>query len=915
MDALAIVGANGRIISSSRQWPALSADVSERDYFRALVLDASRKTLISGPIQNKVTGAWIVSLAQRLSAPNGAFAGLVIGTITLEHFEKFFQSISLQEGSAVALVRQDGTLFARYPRTEQVGRIIPLGSGRKNGSDLPVFHIDSPFDGQKRIVSVKPLASYPLAIAVSQTEASALKSWRNIADHSNAMALVRTFVVLAMALAASRWWQRQRTLTQQLRLQNLRFDSAVNNMSQGLCFFDGAQRLVMCNRRYLEMYGLDPERVHPGTTLREIVDLRFAAGSCPAMSREEYLAWRDRISVQDKPSDTTVELKDGRVFEISHRPMPDGGWVATHEDISERQRLNARLEQNLRLLGERTSLLQAVIDNFPGGIGFFDRDLRIVLCNERAKSMLDLPGELFADGPPLLEDVLRFNAARGEYGPGDAEQQVAEKLALAKNRTTYRFERARPDGTVLDVRGKPVDNGGFITTYMDITDRCRSEAKIAHMAHHDSLTGLANRVLLHERLARALAQARPGESVALHLIDLDRFKAVNDSLGHPVGDVLLRQVAGRLRPLLRSCDTIARMGGDEFAIVQAGVRSPGDAGSLAQRVVEAVRDPYQVDGHEVVIGASIGVALGPDHGADPAELIRNADLSLYEVKGSGRGGYRFFEAAMHERMQTRRAMEVDLRTALGRGELALYYQPLVNTESKQINGFEALIRWHHPREGTIPPDRFMPLAEETGLMIAIGEWTLREACATAAKWPSQLRVAVNLSPAQFRSPALPAAIVRALAASGLAAERLELEINEMALWEDMQAALDILYRLRGLGVRIALDDFGTGHSSLNFLQSFPFDRIKIDRSFVSDITESVGSLKIVRAVTTLAQGLGMNTTVEGVERADQVAAATAEGCTEMQGFLFGRPVPSQELDELLRSQCREAEPSQVTEAA
>jgi diguanylate cyclase (GGDEF)-like protein len=529
--------------------------------------------------------------------------------------------------------------------------------------------------------------------------------------------------------------------------------------------------------------------------------------------------------------------------------------------------------------------------------------------------MLDLPEKLFADGPPLLEDVLRFNAARGECGPGDVEQQVGEKLALAKNRTTYRFERARPDGTVLDVRGKPVDNGGFITTYMDITDRCRSEAKIAHMAHHDALTGLANRVLLNERLARALAHARPGGSVALHLIDLDRFKAVNDSLGHPVGDVLLCQVAGRLRPLLRSCDTIARMGGDEFAIVQAGVRSLGDAGSLAQRVIEAVSEPYQIDGHEVVIGASVGIALGPDHGADAAELIRNADLSLYEVKGSGRGSYRFFEPAMDERMQRRRAMEVDLRTALSRGEFALYYQPLVNAETKHINGCEALIRWHHPREGTIPPDRFMPLAEETGLMIAIGEWTLREACATASKWPPHLRVAVNLSPAQFRSPALLAAIALALASSGLPAERLEFEINEMALWEDMHSALDILYRLRGLGVRIAMDDFGTGHSSLNFLQSFPFDRIKIDRSFVKDITESVGSVKIVRAVATLAQGLGMDTTVEGVERADQMAAAMAEGCTEMQGFLFGRPMPSHELDELLRAQCREADVAGVTEAA
>lgn len=906
IDAIAVIGSNGKLANSSRYWPIPDIDVSDRDYFRVLEANAKLETFIGKPTQNRLTGEWSIYLARRLSTGSGDFAGLVLGTITLEHLERFFQAISLQEGSAVALLRDDGMLLARYPRSEQLGHIFPLRAN-KGGGEIPATQpVESPVDGQLRFVSARHLASYPLWIVVSRTEESVLQSWRSLAEQFTSMALARALFVLFLAWAASRWWHKQRRLTRELRQQNLRFDSALNNMSQGLCFFDGAQRLIVCNNRYVEMYRLDPQRVRPGITLREIVDLRFESGAFPAMSREEYLAWRDSIAVSDKPSDTTIELKDGRTLEIHHRPMSDGGWVATHDDISDRQKLNCRLEQNLKLLGERTSLLQAIIDNFPGGIGFFDRDLRIVLCNERAKAILDLPERLFADGPPLLEDVLRFNALRGEYGPGDVENQVATKLALARDRTTYHFERERQDGTVLDVRGLPIDNGGFITTYMDITERYCSEAKIAHMARHDALTDLGNRVLLNERLEYLMTRVSRGEIVAVHLVDLDRFKAVNDTLGHPAGDKLLRLVADRLRPLVRDTDMIARMGGDEFAIVQVALGTPGDAASLAHRVIEAVSKPYDIDGHHLVIGASVGIALAPGDGSSPEVLIRNADLSLYHAKSNGRGTFSFFEPQMDARMQARHAMEIDLRNALARGEFELYYQPMVGLDSNEIRGFEALIRWHHPQNGTVRPDAFIPLAEETGLINPIGEWTIREACATAARWPGGLRVAVNLSPAQFRSPGLANLIVSALTASGLAPERLELEINEMALWEEMEVALDILYQLRGLGVRIAMDDFGTGHSSLNYLQSFPFDRIKIDRSFVKDITDHAGSHRIVRAIAMLAQGFGMETTVEGVENTGQLDAVKSEGCTEMQGFLFSRALPSSEIERLFFSERRDA---------
>jgi diguanylate cyclase (GGDEF)-like protein len=522
-----------------------------------------------------------------------------------------------------------------------------------------------------------------------------------------------------------------------LRSRNLQFDLAVNNMSQGLCFFDGEQRLVVCNDRYLEMYGLDPAQIRPGATLGEIIDLRFQVGSFAKMPKGEYRAWRNSIAISNISSDTIVELENGRIFEIRHRPMAGGGWVATHEDITERQLLKRELEHNNKLLRERTSLLQAIVDNFPGGIGYYDDNLRVIVCNDRAKEILDLPERFFADGPPLLEDLLRFNALRDEYGPGNAEEQVSTKLALAANRITYHFERQRPNGVVLDVRGVPIEGGGFLTTYMDVTERTRSAAKIAHMASHDSLTDLSNRVLLNERLDTALKLAGRGPGVALHLIDLDRFKAVNDTLGHPIGDKLLQSVADRLRALVRETDTIARMGGDEFAVMQGCLSGPAEAASLAQRIIESIGGPYEIDGHQVVIGASIGIAIGPVDGTTPDQLMRNSDLALYRAKGDGRGTFCFFEPDMDTQMQARHALEKDMRKALTAGEFELYYQPMVRLENGKISGFEALIRWHHPTRGLVTPDKFMPLAEETGFIVAIGEWTIREACATAAKWPGQ----------------------------------------------------------------------------------------------------------------------------------------------------------------------------------
>lgn len=422
-----------------------------------------------------------------------------------------------------------------------------------------------------------------------------------------------------------------------------------------------------------------------------------------------------------------------------------------------------------------------------------------------------------------------------------------------------------------------------------------------HLAMHDSLTGLPNRVLINEQLQHSLMRMSPDKMIAVHLLDLDEFKYVNDTMGHGSGDKLLQVVAERLRPLVRDTDTIARMGGDEFAILQASVTSPEDAEALARRINDALSLPIDIDGNFVSIGTSIGIAIGPQDGATAELLMRNADLALYQAKDDGRGAYRRYKADMNEQKQARRIIEYELRNALEKDQFELHFQPLVNLSTNEICGFEALARWRHPEKGLITPDAFIPIAEECGLITQIGAWTLRQACMVAAPWPSNLKVAVNVSPVQLRDANLMQHVVRAIAASGITPGRLELELTETACLNDDASMLNILHQIRNMGVRIATDDFGIGYSSLSLLQKFPFDKIKIDRTFVQEMSKSASSLSIVRAVVALAKGLGIPSTAEGVENPEQLASVIAEGCTEMQGYLLSRPIPAKDVLKFLSS--------------
>jgi diguanylate cyclase (GGDEF)-like protein len=438
---------------------------------------------------------------------------------------------------------------------------------------------------------------------------------------------------------------------------------------------------------------------------------------------------------------------------------------------------------------------------------------------------------------------------------------------------------------------------------------------MTHLARHDALTDLPNRVLFREKLEEAIVRARRGPGLALLYLDLDQFKAVNDTLGHPIGDALLQAVAQRLLERTRETDTVARLGGDEFAIVQTPLDGPADATAFAQRLIELFDEPFEIAGHQLLIGTSIGIAFAPQDGMDSDHLLKCADLALYRAKTDGRSVYRLFQAGMDAAMQARRLLEVSLRQALKGGQFELYYQPLVDPHESTVSGFEALLRWRHPDAGIIPPQQFIPIAEETGLIGPIGDWVLREACATVASWPGEMRVAVNLSPAQFKNRDLVATVALALRDAGLAPDRLELEITETVMLQDTDATVATLHKLQELGVRIAMDDFGTGYSSLSYLRRFPFDRIKIDQSFVREMCHEQDCGAIVRAVAGLSNELGMATTAEGVETREQLDAVMQAGCTEVQGYLFSAAVPAHAVPERLRTIGYMLQPRAVPEYA
>jgi diguanylate cyclase (GGDEF)-like protein/PAS domain S-box-containing protein len=706
----------------------------------------------------------------------------------------------------------------------------------------------------------------------------------------------RIVTVVNQPMANGGWVGTHEDVTEKARAerlneqQKLQLEAALENMTHGLCMFDAKQCLIVCNKRYAELYGLHEEQTKPGTTLRAIEEARIARGAAPA-DQEGYIQDRINEVTANKPYQVTNRLSDGRYVLVIHRPMVGGGWVATHEDVTEAKRQDEALTlAHQELLEKQYAIDQAVI------VAVTDVKGNITYANEKFSQISGYTREeLLGNNHRILNsgthsekffrDMYRC-IANGDVWRGE----VCNK---AKDGSLYWV-----DTTIVPQLGPDGKSVAYKAIRIDITARKMAEAKILYMADHDALTGIGNRAFLHTKLNEVLARLkRRQETFSVFMLDLDGFKHVNDTLGHAAGDELLKKLTQRLTFSLRETDVLARLGGDEFAIIQSGETNQREAAiALAVRVLEVVAEPFELNGHSVTVGTSIGIAFAPEDGTDAGELLQKADLALYRVKSEGRNNFRFFEAEMSQDASDRSQLINDMRGALTRKEFELYYQPVFDAKTRQTCGVEALVRWRHPVQGIISPDLFIPLAEETGLMEPLGEWILEQACTDAASWPEHIKVAVNLSAVQFRSGRLFDVILCVLVESGLPPERLELEITETALMQNIENNSAVIQQLKNIGISIALDDFGTGYSSLSYLTTFPFDKIKIEKSFTQGLTNRADCAAVVASVLTLARGLDMIVTAEGVETKQQFELLRAAGVHQMQGYLFACPGPLAEMN-------------------
>ncbi|WP_024507894.1 PAS-domain containing protein [Bradyrhizobium sp. ARR65] len=667
-----------------------------------------------------------------------------------------------------------------------------------------------------------------------------------------------------------------------LKRQNFLFDAALENMANGLCVYDKDFRLLVRNSNYLKIYGLAPHEAKPGMHLSDLIRTVVGHGVYPADFPIDALfeELRQRLS---QMKDLTVQRRmcDGRLLAVRYRPLTDGNCVATYEDITDRERAHEEL-------GEQYRRFDAALNNMTQGLVMLDSNLHVIVCNKRYVDMYRLSPDVVKPGVAMRE-IMEHSCAIGNH-PTATPQQLYDDYVEKLRRGGHILHRHLGDGRIIKLTHRPMEHGGgWVITYEDVTEHRKAEARVAHMAQHDPLTDLSNRVLFREKMSGGLAEiAARGGKMAVLCLDLDNFKTVNDRLGHAIGDQLLRWVAARIKECVGENDTVARLGGDEFAVLQRGPQ-PQSAEQLARRLVEVIGRPPPLENHVIHTGVSVGIAIAPDDGLDPDELMKCADLALYQAKAQGRGAYELFRPEMEAQARARHILENDLRCALEAGEFHLAFQPQIRLGTGELTGFEALLRWNSAARGLVSPAEFIPIAEETGLIVPLGEWVLRTACATAAGWPDNIKIAVNLSPVQFRARGLVAMVTSALAAAGLDPKRLELEVTETALLQDDEATVAVLHQLRKLGIRVSLDDFGVGYSSLGYLRKFPFDTIKIDRSFVGSLGESHESGAIVRTIASLGANLGVETTAEGVETAEQLELVRQAGCTAVQGFYFSKP--------------------------
>jgi diguanylate cyclase (GGDEF)-like protein/PAS domain S-box-containing protein len=1025
-DFLALIDKSGRIVNVSVRTPSTeNLDFSDREYFTYARDHSTPKVYVSNVITSRVSGNDNIFFSKRISGPQNEFLGIVLAGMKPSYFSEIYQALKSMQQHSFMLLRNNGTVLVRYPGgSDATGRRLPADSQwykvTQQGGGL--YQSKGWFEGIPRLISVKPLRDAPLVVTVGSPINGALDVWRyraTIIGIGTALVLICSLLLIyglyrqfaQLAASKASLVERETRLaekTAELEAAKTRLDTAVNHMIQGLVMFDAAGEMVVCNNRFIELYGLPREAIQPGISIRRVLELRAAAGTLP----NEIEPYLEELRTKMSAGETLVrisEFADGRTFCVTNQPTGGGAWVATHEDITERRGHDIELQRTRNMLhavvenipetlivkDARTreyvylnrageTLLGISRNDFVGKTGdalfnsdeakrVMQRDEKVLGCGrfsiegrtietldgrtreisstriairgddgepqyimsviedvterrrderelQRARNMLravveSIPEMLVVKdaktgayvfvnraGEELLgikKDTLIGKTTEDIFSEDQADVIVArdrEALRTGQMQIDYHASRFK-DGRVVDVSSKRVAIAGkdgkpeyLLTVIEDVTERRRYETRIAHLAHHDPLTDLANRAALSIKLAETIERTAASNSeFAILCIDLDRFKEVNDLYGHAAGDKVLLEIVRRMREATGDA-FLARLGGDEFMAICTDSPTRSAATALAERLVTAMNSDIDCDGRRLRLGMSIGVATYPADGTDKETLLRNADAALYRAKAEGRNAIRFFEAEMDRMLHDRRALQADLALAVSRNELQVFYQPQARI-SGQIIGFEALLRWDHLRRGFVPPDVFIPLAEESGLIEPIGEWVLREACREAASWRRPLQIAINLSPLQLRTPDLVPLIHSVLIETGLTPERLVLEITEGALMDDYARAISILRRLKALGIRIAMDDFGTGYSSLSYLQSFPFDKIKIDKTFIANLERSAQSAAIVRSVVGLGHSLNLITVAEGVETQAQLEMLRREGCDEMQGYLIGRAQP------------------------
>lgn len=1006
IDALVLTDADGRLINFSRTWPIppIASGRDRRKAFRSLQQDV----YIDAPIRSPTNGAWVLPIVREITSPNGKFIGALIGTIRLSYFERLFHSVARNHDRSIALLTADGRIIARFPRDKALhghsfasSKIFKdVLSKRAYGTVQQV----SPLTGRELLISGRKLPRHALTVVVTRRVDDVLAGWWSAALYIAGATLAIALMLIALAGLVAR------QIALRVKAQNRRLDAALNNMSQGLTMFDANARLIVCNNRFLEIFKLPRDAIKPGCSLAEVVRQRIRYGTFDPKTMGDPDVYADNVTAQiaeGKPVSLTFELGGGRIIAISNQPMRGGGWVATHDDITESRRQAA----SFQLLFDRNPMPMWVYDlgtlrflavndaavahygytreqyermtafdlrppeelpRFRKYLATFngtDDEERIWRHKRADGSHLDIAGcarQLTYQGrracivavqditqrklaedelrrtkkfldiivenvpiPILVKDVPVEAKSAGEYRYSlinraaeeifgvSREEMVGKTVAefhpqeradsvishntevlashqpiimpdhpLRSRSNTTRITTAR-SVAIRDDSGKPRH---LLTVLQDMTERTQAEQRIARMAHYDNLTDLPNRATFNDAMEAAIQNAaKSGESFAVLSVDLDGFKDANDSYGHAIGDTLLREVSRRLQAAADGA-FLARIGGDEFSLIVSGGEQPAAAIRVADHLLAALESEISIEDRRVPIGATIGGAVYPQDGKDAKTLMINADVALYRAKAAVRGTLVLFEAGMGDEVHERRALQADLRTALERGELFLHYQPQ-KTVSGETVGFETLVRWRCPKRGLVSPATFIPIAEESGLIIPIDNWVLREACREAASWHEPLTVAVNISPMQFRTGDLPVFVHNLLIETGLSPSRLELEITEGVLIDDFSRAISILSRLKALGVRIALDDFGTGYSSLSYLHAFSFDKIKIDRAFIGDLESNRHSMAIVRAVIDLGHSLNVPILAEGVETAEQHDILLRAGCDEVQGYFIGRPLP------------------------